>query len=50
MDSKVWEVSEKPVQLSEPDNTAPEFQDQDLTIEGDQSDEAMREVVENKAR
>ena len=42
-------VSFKPVQLSEPDNTAPEFSDQDLTTVGDQSDEAMREVVENKA-
>ena len=37
------------MQLSEPDNFAPEFQDQDLTTEGDQSDETMREVVENKA-
>ena len=33
-------ISEKPVQLSEPDNTAPEFQDQDLAADGDQSDEA----------
>ena len=45
----VSKVSEKPVQLSEPDNTAPEFQDQDLATDGDQSDETTREVIENKA-
>ena len=42
-------VTERPVQTSDPANTAPKFPDQDLTTEGDQSDEAMRSVVENKA-
>ena len=42
-------VTERPVQTSNPANAAPEFPDQDLTTEGDQSDEAMRSVVENKA-
>ena len=46
----VAEVSEKPVQASDPANTAPEFPDQDLTTLGDQSDEATRSVVENKAK
>ena len=40
-------VSERPVQLSDPANAAPKFLDQDLTIEGDQSDEASRSVAEN---
>ena len=35
----VSEVSEKPVQVSDPANTAPEFPDQDLSTEGDQSDD-----------
>ena len=43
----VSKVSEKPVQASDPANTAPKFQDQDLTTLGDQSDEAMRSVPEN---
>ena len=42
-------VSEKPVQMSDPANAAPEFPDQDLATEGDQSDEAMRSVAENMA-
>ena len=45
----VSKVSEFPVQLSEPDNTAPKFQDQDLTTDGDQSDETTRSVPENMA-
>ena len=45
---QVAAVSEKPVQLSAADNTAPKFQDQDLTADGDQSDETTREVDENK--
>ena len=42
-------VSEKPVQTSDPANAAPNFPDQDLTTQGDQSDEAMRSVEENMA-
>ena len=37
------------MQTSDPANAAPEFPDQDLGTAGDQSDEAMRSVVENKA-
>ena len=44
----VSEVTERPVQDSSAANTAPKFPDQDLAAEGDQSDEAMREVDENK--
>ena len=44
----VSKVTERPVQASNPANSAPKFTDQDLTLEGDQSDEAMREVAENK--
>ena len=40
-------VSEKPVQTSDPANAAPEFPDQDLGTEGDQSEMAMRSVAEN---
>ena len=40
-------VSEKPVQASKPDNSAPVFPDQDLTTQGDQSDSASRSVAEN---
>ena len=46
----VAKVTERPVQASNPANTAPKFTDQDLTADGDQSDEAMREVAENKAK
>ena len=46
----VGKVSEKPVQISDPANTAPKFPDQDLTAQGDQSDTASRSVVENKAK
>ena len=42
-------ISEKPVQMSDPANTAPEFPDQDLGTEGDQSDTTMRSVAENMA-
>ena len=44
---QVAEVSERPVQGSDPANTAPKFSDQDLTALGDQSDETSRSVVEN---
>ena len=47
--TQVVKVSEFPVQLSEPDNAAPKFQDQDLTTDGDQSDETTRSVPENMA-
>ena len=40
-------VTDKPVQRSEPDNTAPKFPDQDLATQGDQSDSTSREVAEN---
>ena len=43
----VAKVSEEPVQISDPANTAPKFADQDLSVEGDQSDEASRSVAEN---
>ena len=33
--------------MSDPANTAPKFADQDLTVEGDQSDETTRSVAEN---
>ena len=46
----VSEVTERPVQASNPANAAPKFPDQDLTTVGDQSDEATREVAENKAK
>ena len=39
--------SERPVQESDPGNTAPAFPDQDLNTAGDQSDTAMRSVAEN---
>ena len=42
-------ASEKAVQISDPANTAPEFPDQDLATEGDQSDTASRSVEENMA-
>ena len=40
--------SERPVETSDPANTAPAFPDQDLNTAGDQSDTAMRSVEENK--
>ena len=39
--------SERPVEHSDPGNTAPVFPDQDLNTAGDQSDTAMRSVKEN---
>ena len=42
-------VTERAVQTSNAANTAPKFPDQDLTAEGDQSDETTREVAENLA-
>ena len=42
------ESSERPVEVSDPANTAPVFPDQDLNTAGDQSDTAMRSVPENK--
>ena len=41
-------VSERPVQISDPANSAPKFGDQDLVTIGDQSDEATRSVAENQ--
>ena len=41
-------VSERPVERSDPGNTAPVFPDQDLNTAGDQSETAMRSVPENK--
>ena len=43
----VIDVTEKPVQPSAADNTAPKFPDQDLNTAGDQSDETSRSVAEN---
>ena len=40
--------AETQVQASDPANTAPKFPDQDLNTAGDQSDTAMRSVVENE--
>ena len=41
-------ITERAVQDSNPANTAPAFPDQDLNTPGDQSDTAMRSVIENK--
>ena len=47
-DEMVSEVSERSVQMSNPANAAPKFEDQDLVTVGDQSDEATRSVAENQ--
>ena len=46
-DEMAFGISKRAVQDAKPDNTAPEFPDQDLDTSGDQSDTAMRSVDEN---
>ena len=45
---QVARIAERPVQESNPANTAPKFEDQDLVTVGDQSDTATRSVKENQ--